>query len=382
MKKIILFIFFVVVINCNYAQKIETYSGRYLKGEAKYQYYENENYERIFHGNFKYSAKDIPLITVTGQFKNNLRDGKWKCKEVKFGEIKTTILNYVNGNIEGTVNIEVVDSTEKGTKKVVEKCIANFKNNRLVGKYYIETSRDILGNTYTVNINLNENGLADSVSTIRFTEQGIPYIDVLKFQNGALVHELRRNLSDGEILINEDNPPERGRYGNVKTCDWTELAHLWDTERDYMWCDYKGTNPVIVDVIIREQKAEEADISSEIYTVAEEQTDISSKIFTIVQEEAEFPGGLAAMMKYIQQNIQYPAMAREAGISGKCHLKFVVNDKGEIGNVEVLKSVSGCPDCDKEAIRVVKSMPKWKPAKMTGREVNCYFNLPINFSIR
>lgn len=106
------------------------------------------------------------------------------------------------------------------------------------------------------------------------------------------------------------------------------------------------------------------------------------EIFTIVEETAEFPGGIAAMGKYIQQNLQYPAMAREANIGGKCFLKFVVNDKGEIGNVEVLKGVPGCPECDKEAVRVVKSMPKWKPAKMTGRPVNCYFNLPISFKIQ
>jgi len=88
------------------------------------------------------------------------------------------------------------------------------------------------------------------------------------------------------------------------------------------------------------------------------------------------------MMKYIQQNVQYPAMAREAGISGKVFLKFVVSENGDISNVEVLKGVPGCGECDKEAIRVVKSMPKWKAAKMTGRAVKCYFNLPISFKIQ
>lgn len=106
------------------------------------------------------------------------------------------------------------------------------------------------------------------------------------------------------------------------------------------------------------------------------------EIFTIVEEQAEFPGGTAAMYKYIVQNIQYPAMAREAGITGKCFLKFVVNENGEISNVEVLKGVPGCSECDREAIRVVKSMPKWKAAKMTGKSVKCFFNLPINFKIQ
>ena len=106
------------------------------------------------------------------------------------------------------------------------------------------------------------------------------------------------------------------------------------------------------------------------------------EIFTIVEEQAEFPGGIAELGKFIQKNLQYPSMAREAGISGKCFLKFVVNEGGEISNVEVLKGVSGCSDCDKEAVRVVKSMPKWKAAKMTGRSVKCYFNLPISFKIQ
>lgn len=106
------------------------------------------------------------------------------------------------------------------------------------------------------------------------------------------------------------------------------------------------------------------------------------EIFTIVEEQAEFPGGISAMQKYLGSNIQYPPMARDAGISGKCFLKFIVSETGDISNVEVLKGVSGCPDCDREAVRVVKSMPKWKPAKMTGRSVKCYFTLPVSFRIQ
>jgi protein TonB len=106
------------------------------------------------------------------------------------------------------------------------------------------------------------------------------------------------------------------------------------------------------------------------------------EIFTVVEEMPEFPGGAMEMMKYIQKNIQYPAMAREAGISGKCFLKFVVGGDGAISDVQILKGVAGCPDCDKEAMRVVKSMPKWKAGKQNGRSVSVFFNLPINFTIK
>jgi len=106
------------------------------------------------------------------------------------------------------------------------------------------------------------------------------------------------------------------------------------------------------------------------------------EIFTVVEEMPEFPGGAMEMMKYIQKNIQYPQMAKEAGLSGKCFLKFVVNGNGNITDVQVLKGVPGCGECDREAIRVVKSMPNWKPGKQNGRSVNVFFNLPINFQLK
>lgn len=106
----------------------------------------------------------------------------------------------------------------------------------------------------------------------------------------------------------------------------------------------------------------------------------AAKVFTIVDAPAEYPGGPSALMQFIQSNIIYPDMARNANISGKCHLKFVIDELGGIGNVEVLKGVSGCLECDMEAIRVIKSLPKWTPAKVAGRAVSCYFSLPIRFT--
>ena len=106
------------------------------------------------------------------------------------------------------------------------------------------------------------------------------------------------------------------------------------------------------------------------------------EIFTVVEQQPEFPGGAAEMMKYIQKNIHYPEIEKEAGISGKCFVKFVVEPDGGISNVEILKGVAGGPGCDKEAMRVVKSMPKWSAGKQNGRAVRVYFNLPISFRLQ
>ena len=102
----------------------------------------------------------------------------------------------------------------------------------------------------------------------------------------------------------------------------------------------------------------------------------------IVEQMPLFPGGEAAMMKYLRDNIQYPVIEKEAGISGKCYVTFVVEKNGSITDVKILRGVSGGPGCDKEALRVVKSMPAWKPGKQNGREVRVQFNLPVSFILR
>lgn len=107
-----------------------------------------------------------------------------------------------------------------------------------------------------------------------------------------------------------------------------------------------------------------------------------AEIFTVVEEMPEFPGGTGELMKFIQSNIRYPEMEKEAGISGKCYVKFVVESDGTVSNVEMLKGVPGGPGLDKEAMRVVKAMPKFKPGKQNGRPVRVYFNLPINFQLK
>jgi TonB family protein len=102
-------------------------------------------------------------------------------------------------------------------------------------------------------------------------------------------------------------------------------------------------------------------------------------IYTVVKEMPEFPGGTINMMKYIQKNIQYPQSAKDAGLTGKCFLKFVIDTIGAIRDIQILKGVPGCIECDEEAIRLLKSMPKWNPGKQDGKRVPVYYTYPINF---
>lgn len=105
------------------------------------------------------------------------------------------------------------------------------------------------------------------------------------------------------------------------------------------------------------------------------------EIFTIVEEFAEFPGGMGALKKYLTDNLKYPERAKEMAISGKVFVQFVVSTGGQISNVKLLRGLPDCKECDTEAIRLVKTMPNWKPGKNNGKTVNSYFNLPVEFKL-
>ena len=104
------------------------------------------------------------------------------------------------------------------------------------------------------------------------------------------------------------------------------------------------------------------------------------QIFVAVEQPAEFPGGAAAMMKWLSNNIRYPESAQQNGISGRVVVKFVVEKDGSIGNPTIVKGVDR--DLDQEALRVVKRMPKWQPGKNNGQPVRSYFNLPVTFRLQ
>lgn len=111
-----------------------------------------------------------------------------------------------------------------------------------------------------------------------------------------------------------------------------------------------------------------------------ENTDIEEPAVRIPQVRAAFPGGPTELKKYLASNIQYPPAAREAGYQGVVILEFVVEKDGSIKQVNVLSGV--CASIDEEAIRVVKSMPKWKPGENNGQKCRSFFNLPITFTLQ
>ena len=117
----------------------------------------------------------------------------------------------------------------------------------------------------------------------------------------------------------------------------------------------------------------------ETYEAASERND-SDVIFVVVETMPEFPGGAQAMMRFITENIIYPVEAAQMGIQGRAICQFVVEKDGSISNVVVIRS-SGDRDLDNEAIRVVQSMPQWKPGKQRGVPVRVKYTIPVSFRL-
>ncbi|MBP5517014.1 MAG: energy transducer TonB [Bacteroidales bacterium] len=114
--------------------------------------------------------------------------------------------------------------------------------------------------------------------------------------------------------------------------------------------------------------------------VGEEKAVEEEEIFIFVEKFPEYPGGEEALYKFLNQSIQYPEMARENNITGTVVIKFVVEKDGSITKASILREIGG--GCGKEALRVVNSMPKWKPGQQSGKAVRTEFTLPVQFQLQ
>lgn len=109
------------------------------------------------------------------------------------------------------------------------------------------------------------------------------------------------------------------------------------------------------------------------------QTKKNDMVFDVVEVMPQYPGGPIAMLKYIMENIKYPEQAMKEGIQGRVTVRFIVEKDGSISDVRPVLSVH--PLLNKEAVRVVESMPKWSPGKQNGKPVRVRFNVPVMFKL-
>lgn len=180
-------------------------------------------------------------------------------------------------------------------------------------------------------------------------------------QEEALPEEILNTIKDTEIAIAEDNEVTEDITSKDDVQESTAAAGASTFDQ--------GTDDLNV---VREHKEE--------IIVEEKKEPVKEEVFTAVEQMPQFPGGDAELLKYIATHIKYPTMAAENNIQGRVVVKFVVKKDGQVGDVVVLRGRD--PDLDKEAQRVVKTLPKFIPGKMNGQAVAVWYTLPINFKLQ
>ncbi|MBR4566122.1 MAG: energy transducer TonB [Prevotella sp.] len=144
--------------------------------------------------------------------------------------------------------------------------------------------------------------------------------------------------------------------------------------------DLAKTNTAIGTFDVKGNDEAEGEVLKAKEVIADEKPkEEETKVFDVVEQMPEFPGGAAALMKWLSDNIKYPSIAEENGIQGRVVCTFVVERDGSVTDIQVARSVD--PSLDKEAIRVLKKMPKWIPGKQNGSAVRVKYTVPVTFRL-
>jgi protein TonB len=144
--------------------------------------------------------------------------------------------------------------------------------------------------------------------------------------------------------------------------------------------DLAKTNTAIGTFDVKGNDEAEGEVLKAKEVIADEPKVEEQKVFDVVEQMPEFPGGQAALLKWISDHIKYPAVAEENGIQGRVVATFVVERDGSVTDVKIARSID--PSLDKEAIRVLKQMPKWIPGKQNGAAVRVKYTVPVTFKLQ
>ena len=216
---------------------------------------------------------------------------------------------------------------------------------------------------------INEGGEQENVMVEMATEEPEPEPEQQKLEQPepeVLPEEVLKTVKVTELRIVEDK--EVKKEDEIKTKDelQEETAAFGQTTNKEGTEDRNVTKEA-KDVVVVEQKEDKPKVEPE-------------KIFNSVEQMPEFPGGHAALLKYLNSHIQYPPQAAENGKEGKVTVQFVVEKDGHVGEVRVIRSVD--KDLDREAVRVCKTLPKFTPGRQNGQPARVWFTLPVVFKLQ
>lgn len=440
MKKIFILIISVLSYSNITAQELESYNGKFKGGYANYQYKTAPDGSRIYHGAFEFT-KEFALdsrsytFSIKGSYKNDLKHGRWIYSEIptpnkrmseddykkrvtipefvnEYGKVYASMerlihsrisltIDYIEGKMEGDYIHAIYTPPINNYKETKDIFHLKMKNNHVVSNY-TSTQND----NYVANIEFDDYGFPHGEWTYRdkSSEDIIDYIYI--FNHGIAMKEIIRNESTGDTSqknyeMNNESTQEYNDYLEnnsqifyLKTYEAPItiknklfsfiLLRIYDDLFRYSirTSDFKGEYPFEgFPYRISSTISSHPGLSGTRKDILPiEERPIEEKPFVTVEQMPTFPGGEINMHKFIGDNLRYPEDAQKAGIQGRVTIRFVVSKTGAISNATVIRGID--PSCDKEAVRVVKSMPEWIPGKQNGKNVPVYFTLPIIFRLK
>ena len=170
-------------------------------------------------------------------------------------------------------------------------------------------------------------------------------------------------------------------FANTKSVAAVVTASV--QQDDAVQSEVQSPEPVQVEAVTQpveaEATAEAVEMNNEEQAPQETEPQ-SKKVYNSVEQMPEFPGGVVAMMRYLQENIKYPPEAAKNDVEGRVVVQFVIDETGQVGEVKVVRPIS--EELDAEAVRVVKTMPKFEPGRQDGKPVSVWYTLPISFKLQ
>lgn len=192
-------------------------------------------------------------------------------------------------------------------------------------------------------------------------------------------------ISNIHVILNKSNIGQTDKEGMIKVATIKKNdSVVFKSDKDYETYFYIAStnNPKELQEIELQLDpvTERIDLGfDDVLVMPEDVNQEEEKIYDVPEVAASFPGGPEKMNLYISKMIRNPASEQER-TNQKCYIKMIVEKDGMLSKFQVVRGVNNCPECDKEALRIVKSMPKWHPAFNNGRAVRSYFIIPVTFN--
>ncbi|MGL5889409.1 MAG: TonB family protein [Bacteroidia bacterium] len=204
--------------------------------------------------------------------------------------------------------------------------------------------------------------------------------------NGKLLIEMEcvngQTTKEPKIWNEAGKPLKRGDKEYTALLESSLPGEVYDDPNRYNTRIRNSNQPPPIQEAIRDAMEERTTVMEMVDVAPEPPIIQEDQVLMFAEEMPQFPGGEAALQEYLQKSIVYPEIAKEQGLQGSVYVNFVVKKDGTISDVRIVKGVKGAPSLDNEAMRVIKSMPKWKPGRMNGQAVAVSMNLPVRFMLK